>query len=109
MKQEIFQCVKKYSKRLVELHIKSYRRFSNFEEIHDAILISSCLLTQDLERTLEKLKLKLIDVQSDFILKEKGKFMLREVKQNFQNYQRWHRESFSYSVSRTHVSRHSVE
>ena len=47
--------LKKYSKQLDELHINFCRRFSNFEEIYESLSISSCPLTQDLERTPEKL------------------------------------------------------
>nr|KAF6378892.1 hypothetical protein mMyoMyo1_009781 [Myotis myotis] len=65
------QNVKKYSKSLDDLHAEFCRRFSDVEKIDQSLQLVACPLSQNPETAPEEVQLELIDLQSDFVLKEK--------------------------------------
>nr|KAF6360164.1 hypothetical protein mMyoMyo1_011117 [Myotis myotis] len=69
--KETIQNVKKYSKSLDDLHAEFCRRFSDVEKIDQSLQLVACSLSQNPETAPEEVQLKLIDLQSDFVLKEK--------------------------------------
>uniref|UniRef100_G1QAM5 HAT C-terminal dimerisation domain-containing protein n=1 Tax=Myotis lucifugus TaxID=59463 RepID=G1QAM5_MYOLU len=68
---ETIQNVKKYSKSLDDLHAEFCRRFSDVEKIDQSLQLVACPLSQNPETAPEEVQLELIDLQSDFVLKEK--------------------------------------
>ncbi|KAF0036588.1 hypothetical protein F2P81_011900 [Scophthalmus maximus] len=74
MQTEATRNVKKYSKSLDDLHWEFCRWVSDFELIDKSLQLVSCPLSQDLETAPQELQLELIDLQSDFVLKEKFLF-----------------------------------
>nr|KAF6387466.1 hypothetical protein mMyoMyo1_007962 [Myotis myotis] len=69
--KETIQNVKKYSKSLDDLHTEFCRRFSDVEKIDQSLQLVACPLSQNPETAPEEVQLELIDLQSDFVLKEK--------------------------------------
>nr|KAF6360044.1 hypothetical protein mMyoMyo1_011002 [Myotis myotis] len=69
--KETIQNVKKYSKSLDDLHAEFCRRFSDVEKIDQSLQLVACPLPQNPETAPEEVQLELIDLQSDFVLKEK--------------------------------------
>nr|KAF6387667.1 hypothetical protein mMyoMyo1_008130 [Myotis myotis] len=69
--KETIQNVKKYSKSLDDLHAEFCRRFSDVEKIDQSLQLVACPLSQNPETVPEEVQLELINLQSDFVLKEK--------------------------------------
>uniref|UniRef100_G1QBL7 HAT C-terminal dimerisation domain-containing protein n=1 Tax=Myotis lucifugus TaxID=59463 RepID=G1QBL7_MYOLU len=69
--KETIRNVKKYSKSLDDLHAEFCRRFSDVEKIDQSLQLVACPLSQNPETAPEEVQLELIDLQSDFVLKEK--------------------------------------
>ncbi|XP_070273135.1 general transcription factor II-I repeat domain-containing protein 2-like [Myotis yumanensis] len=69
--KETIQNVKKYSKSLDDLHAEFCRQFSGVEKIDQSLQLMACPLSQNPETAPEEVQLELIDLQSDFVLKEK--------------------------------------
>nr|KAF6360084.1 hypothetical protein mMyoMyo1_011042 [Myotis myotis] len=69
--KETIQNVKKYSKSLDDLHAEFCRQFSDVEKIDQSLQLVACPLSQNPETAPEEVQLELIDLQSDFVLKEK--------------------------------------
>ena len=69
--KETSKHVKKYSKLLDNLHQEFCRKFQDFKKLQKSFNIFSDPLSQVAVTGLQELQLELIDLQSDYLLKEK--------------------------------------